>query len=196
MKRYQYSRLGLRSVAKKRHVQSESALMLAVPPTRIFLKSGVVEISTTSFLATLSFTGGRLVHRMTLLAVGSPDATPCGKRSRRSMANVGTLFAHPFFVAMAKPVMREVCRNLRRDIFIRCQLMLLRSAEMYSPLLVTLKTIRRTDLPVLPTANAREHLTRVAVQQSMNAGSICSLSNRPAIIPGRSGNHTENSART
>src|SRR6185436_13324410 len=107
MKRYQYSRLGSRSVAKKRHVQSTSALICAVPPARIFLKSGVVEISTTNVLATLSFTGGRLAHKITLLAVGSPDATPCGKRSRRSMASVGSLFAQPFFVAMAKPMKKE-----------------------------------------------------------------------------------------
>src|SRR4029078_1335280 len=98
MKRYQYSVLGSRSFARKRHVQSESALICAVPPARIFLNSGVVEISTTSFLAMLSFTGGPLVHRITLLDVGSPDATPCGKRSRRSMASVGSLFAQPFFV--------------------------------------------------------------------------------------------------
>src|SRR6185295_2025230 len=112
-KRYQYSELGLRSVAKKRHVQSDSALICAVPPASIFLNAGVVEISTTSFLAALSFTGGRLVHKITLLAVGSPDATPCGKRSRRSIAGVGSLFAQPFVVAMAKPARKEVCKNLR-----------------------------------------------------------------------------------
>src|SRR6185503_1982145 len=110
MKRYQYSRLGSRSGAKKRHVQSESALIFAVPPARIFLNSGVVEISTTNFLATLSLTGGRLVHKITLLEVGSPDATPCGKRSRRSMANTGSLFAQPFFVAMAKPMRKDDCK--------------------------------------------------------------------------------------
>src|SRR5882762_11284400 len=103
MKRYQYSRLGSRSVVKKRHVQSESTLICAVPPARIFLNSGVVEISTTNFLAALSFTGGRLVHKITVLAVGSPDATPCGKRSRRSIASEASLFAQPFFVAIAKP---------------------------------------------------------------------------------------------
>src|SRR5258706_4542333 len=114
MKRYQYSRLGLRSLAKKRHVQSESALRCAVPPARIFLKLAVVEISTTSFVAVLSFTGGRLVHRITLLAVGSPDATPCGKRSRRSITDVGSLFTQPFFVVMAKPMKKDACKNLRR----------------------------------------------------------------------------------
>src|SRR6185503_11234713 len=114
MKRYQYSRLGSRPVVKKRHVQSESALICAVPPARIFLNSGVVEISTINFLASLSFAGGRLVHRITLLAFGSPDATPCGKRSRRSTASVGSLFAQPFFVATAKPRRREDCKNSRR----------------------------------------------------------------------------------
>src|SRR5262245_37024478 len=109
-KRYQYSQLGSRSLVKKRHVQSESALIFAVPPARIFSNSGVVEISTSNFLATLSFTGGRLVHKITLLAVGSPDATPCGKRSRRSVAGVGSLFAHPFVVAIAKPAKKEVCK--------------------------------------------------------------------------------------
>src|ERR1044072_3988551 len=113
MKRYQYSRSGSRSGDRKRHVQSESALIFAVPPAMIFLNSGVVEISTTNFLAILSFTGGRLVHKITLLAVGSPDATPCGKRSRRSMAFVGILFAQPFFVVMAKPINKD-CKNFRR----------------------------------------------------------------------------------
>jgi len=114
IKRYQYSWPGSRFGAKKRHVQSESALICALPPARIFLKSGVVEISTISVLAELSFTGGRLVHKITLWAVGSPDATPCGKRSRRSTASVGILFAQPFFVVMAKPMMKELCKNLRR----------------------------------------------------------------------------------
>src|ERR1700749_2066044 len=47
IKRYQYSWLGFRSVATKRHVQSESGPISAVPPASIFLNSGVVEISTT-----------------------------------------------------------------------------------------------------------------------------------------------------
>jgi len=62
----------------------------------------------------LSFIGGRLVHKMTLSAVGSPDATPCGKRSRRSLASKGILLAHPFVVAMAKPMNADCCKNLRR----------------------------------------------------------------------------------
>src|SRR6186713_1962709 len=103
-KRYQYSQLGSRSVTRKRQVQSESALIVAVPPARIFLNSGVVETSTTNLVVKLSFTGGRRVHKITLSAVGSPDATPCGKRSRRSMTDMGRLFAQPFFVAIAKPI--------------------------------------------------------------------------------------------
>src|SRR5689334_13467855 len=71
-KRYQYSCSGLRSLTRKRHVQSESAPMFAVPLARIFLNSGVVETSTISLLLELLFIGGRLVHRITLLAVGSP----------------------------------------------------------------------------------------------------------------------------
>src|SRR3982751_3789892 len=118
MKRYQYSRLGLRSVAMKRHVQSESALIFAVPPARIFLNSGLADISTFSLLAEFPFTGGRLVHKMTESAVGSPDATPCGKRSLRSIALAGTLFAQPFFVIRTAPMDRD-CKNLRRVKFIR-----------------------------------------------------------------------------
>jgi hypothetical protein len=34
------------------------------------------------------------------------------------MASVGSLFAQPFFVAMAKPMKKEDCRNLRRSNFI------------------------------------------------------------------------------
>src|SRR5882757_7295980 len=118
MKRYQYSRLGLRSVARKRHVQSESALIFAVPPARILLNSGLADISTISFLAIFPFTGGRLVHKITVSAVGSPDATPCGKRSLRSIALVGNLFAQPFFVVRTTPMDRD-CKNLRRVKFIR-----------------------------------------------------------------------------
>lgn len=116
IKRYQYSRLGSRSVARKRHVQSESALIFAVPPAKILLNSGVVAISTVNLLPTLSFAGGRLVHRITLSTVGSPDATPCGKRSRRSRAGVASLPAQPFVVASAIPA-AVVVKNARRVIF-------------------------------------------------------------------------------
>src|SRR5436190_13271322 len=127
-KRYQYSRLGLISVTRKRHVQSDSALISAVPPVRIFLKSGVVDISTINFLVKLSCTGGRLVHKITLSAVGSPDATPCGKRSRRSIAGVGSLFPQLLFVIMAKPMNKD-CKKLRRVKYMRFLIILLFYSE-------------------------------------------------------------------
>jgi hypothetical protein len=46
--------------------------------------------------------------------VGSPDATPCGKRSRRSVESRGNEFDQTFFVVMANPTRKDVCRNLRR----------------------------------------------------------------------------------
>ena len=74
---------GLRPATSTLHVQSVSAEMSTsfLPMTR--RKSASSAISTCSFAAAVP-SGGRRVHKMTLYGSGSPEATPCGKRSRRS----------------------------------------------------------------------------------------------------------------
>jgi hypothetical protein len=83
-KRYQYSVAGVNPPTSTRQVQSESAdiLVLARAIRRLkFLSSATSSV--TSGMARTEV-GGQRVHKITLSACGSPEATPCGNRSRFS----------------------------------------------------------------------------------------------------------------
>src|SRR6185369_14267504 len=99
---YQYTRAGARPPTRTRQVQSDSAEMgtLCVATTR--RKSGSCETSTVSFRAGVG-TGFRRVHNSTLLLSGSPEATPSGKRSRRSRQGTAEAFGKGLLHAAVAP---------------------------------------------------------------------------------------------
>ncbi len=121
MKRYQYTRLGLRPPTSTRQVQSDAAETgaAAVATTRVNCSSSAT--STFSFttsnlrvaFSTDLSTGGRRVHSRTLLLSGSPDATPSGKRSRRSCHAMLDFDANGPAQAAVAPMAAAICRNER-----------------------------------------------------------------------------------
>src|SRR5579872_7363660 len=84
MNRYQYSRRGLSPAANTRHVQSESAESATIDSATMLWNATSSATCAVRRDALSPATGGRRVQINTLSGNGSPDATPCGKRSRRS----------------------------------------------------------------------------------------------------------------
>ena len=81
--RYQYTRAGVRPPTRTRQVQSDSAETATVCVATTRRNCGSRETSTVRFRAGVGI-GCRRVHNNTLVLSGSPEATPSGKRSRRS----------------------------------------------------------------------------------------------------------------
>ncbi len=84
MKRYQYSRAGLSPPTSTRAVQSAAAETGTEACETTRRKAASSATSTVSSDRSLR-SNGRRVQRMTLVGSGSPEATPSGKRSRRSV---------------------------------------------------------------------------------------------------------------
>src|SRR5579864_2546022 len=115
VKRYQYTRLGLSPPTSTRQVQSDAAEIgaLAVATTRVNISSS--ETSTFNFGADpFSAAGGRRVHKRTLLLSGSPEATPSGKRSRRSCHAIRDFAPNALPQAAVAPMAAAISRKERR----------------------------------------------------------------------------------
>ena len=96
MKRYQYSRAGFSPPTSTRQVQSDAALtpgLRSCATTRRKARPRRPRRSERCRVACRS--NGRRVQRMTLVGSGSPEATPSGKRSRRSFQVVCDARAGP-----------------------------------------------------------------------------------------------------
>jgi hypothetical protein len=74
-------------------------------------KSAESATSTVSSVAESPSTGGRRVHNMTLSDVGSPDATPCGYRFRRSVHGAARARARTPSCAAAMPMAAAEATN-------------------------------------------------------------------------------------
>src|SRR5678815_640332 len=90
--RYQYTLPAFKFAASTRQVQSVSTLTVAVVVATTRANAASSAISTLDLCASFP-SKGRLVHKITLSACGSADATPCGYKSRRSLHETRELCA-------------------------------------------------------------------------------------------------------
>src|SRR5580698_7581998 len=118
VKRYQYTRLGLRPPTSTRQVQSEAADTgaVAVATTRVNDSSSAASTFKVTGSGSPGFSpmGGRRVHSSTLLLSGSPDATPSGNRSRRSCHAMRDIVPNGLPQAAVAPVAAAIARKERR----------------------------------------------------------------------------------
>src|SRR5579862_9241492 len=114
-KRYQYSRAGRNPPTRTRVVQSASArgLKRRVAITRVNFSSSATSRLSGGALFSPPL-GGRLVHRITLSPVGSPEATPSGKSERFSIQRRVEAVAEDSAKAQAAPSASAVVKSSRR----------------------------------------------------------------------------------
>src|SRR5690348_4302180 len=119
MKRYQYSREGLSPPTSTRVVQSALAngVVSACAITRVKSRSSATSTLSRGALRSLA-AGGLRVHKRTLSLVGSADATPSGKSSRRSFQDLLEGWAISAAQTPTAPSAMAPLRNARRSIFI------------------------------------------------------------------------------
>src|SRR5271155_5627970 len=113
VKRYQYTRLGFSPPTKTRQVQSDAAETGAVAAATTRVNNSSSATSTFNWTAGLAPMAGRRVHNSTLLLSGSPDATPSGKKSRRSRHAMRDFVPNGLPQAAVAPIAAAIARKER-----------------------------------------------------------------------------------